>query len=675
MRINTLVVEQNLIGKEGLKKIDISRLGSVVALVGKNGSGKSRILNIIETLYPELVSFTQIFKNGLSLQNKSIDSKIHNIFRNSIIKNYILDTEEIEKLRVDLTISPNDHDIKNRIKYLNQTISGVINDVRQTQIINQHNNLIQNVKDDIKSFVKKRIKKIRSQDIRNLKMKMDNPVNHGIVSFERLLQKVAESDEYNELDSINNTALEYLAQLPHILVYDKDESYGDATIYESTESFKRYKILKDIVKKFLNKDLEWVKETSPERSVSATEGIITRSKGAWKLGERKFDYAELSDGEKTLFAYCLLFFLLELNPQVSISESIIIIDEPELHLHPETELKLINGIRKIVQENGQLWIATHSLSIISSLAHEEIFMVKDGAVFSPNRSIPGKTLKELMGLTEYQYRLNDFLLNISNWSFVNFMTQCFSDPEVIKSAQKNDPEVEVFFESLKKSTNASVLLDFGAGQGRVYKEIISNPELKLNYSALEPNEGSQAELKQFLPNRVYSHHNQLPEIEFDYILLCNVLHEIPVIVWEDLLNKIKNSLKPEGYIIFIEDQKLPRGEKIGRDGFLILEKESLEKVFAVKSSLCLITPSNIKYQDRILCTMIKKENIGQINKESIISGINDLYENSFIKIKELRNKPVSNDELLTFGRLSAYYSQLHINAKLALETLKELPLA
>jgi hypothetical protein len=49
-----------------------------------------------------------------------------------------------------------------------------------------------------------------------------------------------------------------------------------------------------------------------------------------------------------------------------------------------------------------------------------------------------------MGLDEHIYKLMYFVSNITNWAILNFMTQCFNDPNVIKSARQNDPEVELF---------------------------------------------------------------------------------------------------------------------------------------------------------------------------------------------------------------------------------------
>jgi predicted ATP-dependent endonuclease of OLD family len=194
-------------------------------------------------------------------------------------------------------------------------------------------------------------------------------------TFEMIIENVSDQEEYNEFSSIYNTSLTYLSKLPHQLVDDLDDCYGNLEKFHNRVSYKRFSSLKKLIKDFLNKDLEWEKETV-NRTLS-TDSVTRKSKGIWKLNNRIFNYSEFSDGEKTLFAYSLLFFLMDQNPKIRIKECIIVIDEPELHLHPESEFAVIKGIRNVINEYGQLWIATHSINILSDLAYDEIFMVKE----------------------------------------------------------------------------------------------------------------------------------------------------------------------------------------------------------------------------------------------------------------------------------------------------------
>ncbi|MFC2736512.1 MAG: AAA family ATPase [Leptotrichia wadei] len=86
----------------------------------------------------------------------------------------------------------------------------------------------------------------------------------------------------------------------------------------------------------------------------------------------KFDINELSSGEKQLFLRTLAIKML--NPE----NSIILIDEPELSLHPKWQQRIVDVYRKI-GKNNQIIIATHSSHILGSVKKENIMLLdKDG---------------------------------------------------------------------------------------------------------------------------------------------------------------------------------------------------------------------------------------------------------------------------------------------------------
>ena len=86
----------------------------------------------------------------------------------------------------------------------------------------------------------------------------------------------------------------------------------------------------------------------------------------------KFDINELSSGEKQLFLRTLAITIL--NPE----NSIILIDEPELSLHPKWQQRIVDVYRKI-GKNNQIIIATHSPHILGSVRKENIMLLdKDG---------------------------------------------------------------------------------------------------------------------------------------------------------------------------------------------------------------------------------------------------------------------------------------------------------
>ena len=86
------------------------------------------------------------------------------------------------------------------------------------------------------------------------------------------------------------------------------------------------------------------------------------------LSGDKFDINELSSGEKQLFLRTLAIRML--NPE----NSIILIDEPELSLHPKWQQRIVDVYRKI-GKNNQIIIATHSPHILGSVRKENIMLL------------------------------------------------------------------------------------------------------------------------------------------------------------------------------------------------------------------------------------------------------------------------------------------------------------
>lgn len=82
----------------------------------------------------------------------------------------------------------------------------------------------------------------------------------------------------------------------------------------------------------------------------------------------EFDINQLSSGEKQLFLRTLSIKMLE--PE----NSIILIDEPELSLHPKWQQRIIDVYKKI-GKNNQIIVATHSPHVLGSVSNENIFLL------------------------------------------------------------------------------------------------------------------------------------------------------------------------------------------------------------------------------------------------------------------------------------------------------------
>ena len=672
MRFATIKITKETTQSKGIEEIDMQRLSSVVVLVGKNGSGKTRILDLIEA---NLFDITNISVQGLIDGSVSCLPKSLGTIKSSIPTTLGLDINsiqrEIDKLKQQESQTP---EIAEKQQVLQREL------IRTTRPIQQANNELQQ---QFPRLQQKYLKRVRINEIQQLQevlsgsnqpqqniARQGRPQSSQEITFETLIENISENVNYNELNSLHKSSLGFFIKLPHQLVADKHECLMNGKELEKRTSHKRYRSLQKFVKDLLKKDLTWESEFSQPNTTE--NGASFTVKGTWKLNNRPFNYAEFSEGERILFTYALLFFLLDQNPNLNIRESIILIDEPELHLHPDSEIDLIDGIRNVIKEKGQLIIATHSINILSMLNYDEIFMVKDGAITPPSQATPGKSLSELMSIEQRVNKLTDFLSSISTWAYVNFITQCFADPEIIATANQNDPQMEAFKKAIKEKSNKSsnMLLDFGAGKGRLYQQFKFDNDFadKINYCALEPNQDYHADLKNLGVSNIYKEYIELPQEKFDFILLCNVLHEIPLEDWEKNLNAIINSLKSNGYLLIIEAKYLTKGEKIGKIGYLLLDKEEIKELFSLSDLPTAITVDG--KEDIITCIAINKSILHLVSQASIKNALQTLENNTLEKIEFIRENEYSSSEECRIGRKMAFLSQQHINAKIAQKYLK-----
>ena len=105
----------------------------------------------------------------------------------------------------------------------------------------------------------------------------------------------------------------------------------------------------------------------------------------------EFNINELSSGEKQLFLRTLSIKMLE--PE----DSIILIDEPELSLHPKWQQQIIK-VYQSIGKNNQIIVATHSPHILGSVRSENIIILSKN---EENKIVPitGEELYSSYGQT------------------------------------------------------------------------------------------------------------------------------------------------------------------------------------------------------------------------------------------------------------------------------------
>lgn len=645
MKISKLKVHEVTTKPKNLEEIDLTRkpLGSTVALVGKNGAGKSRILDFVK-YYIES-------NNPENLYNGHIENLPQTIIGN------------------------NQRNLDSAIKSFKQSQNDSLSEQQQRQAKQQADSQIGAINNRFQQLGKAYVKVVDNDDLKTIKAVANN---NNSLSFEQILNNQHfnnltlnqqnqrnQPQILNEFTSFNSqSTIQYLTKLTNEIATDEFNLYLKNREtpelvnpeIKKKKSYQLFSIFQDYVRKFLGKDFSY-KQTVQGNTVNST----------LHYNDQPFNLNLFSPGQKTLFAYAILFFYLDVNSKANLKDSILIIDEPEKHLHPEAQIDLINALKTIVSKSGQLWIATHSIHILSHLEYDEILMVENNKIIPPSRTTPGKSFNALMGLDTHISKLVTFINSISDWAYGNFMLQCFKEPDVIFDNNPDDPQFKLFKKFLSKRTN-SKLLDYGAGKGRIGYTLNEDETIskKTTYSAYEPDKGHYSILNN-VPNikNTFSNSNEIPDNYFDCVLMCNVLHEINPKDWNDSFKTIKRVLKDSGYLLVIEDKFLPKGENAHQFGYLILGTDEL-KILLSSDNVLELKLKEEKYENRILFNAFKKEEINQA-PESIYNAINKLKENSFNNLRLLRKEEKTIDQ----GRRYANQTQLYINAQLALEGMKK----
>lgn len=82
-----------------------------------------------------------------------------------------------------------------------------------------------------------------------------------------------------------------------------------------------------------------------------------------------FDINQLSSGEKQLFVRAMALRMLNAN------NSIILIDEPEISMHPGWQQRIV-GVYEKIGKNNQIIFATHSPHVVASVPKESVKLLK-----------------------------------------------------------------------------------------------------------------------------------------------------------------------------------------------------------------------------------------------------------------------------------------------------------
>ena len=295
------------------------------------------------------------------------------------------------------------------------------------------------------------------------------------------------------------------------------------------------------------------------------------------------------------------------------------------------------------------------------------------------RSNSTQLLKGLVGEEENIFSSHQLLVMPDQYSCYKFSVEC-SDPPKTLNASGDDPQTNLI-ETVLNPNN--VVIDYGAGKGRFLEELSisgkNNIAQSIIYYAYDKFKDDASKCKYIMKQNGFPEDNYFNNIndlinkinnEADYVLLINVLHEIPPIEWKKLFESISKLLKDSGKLIIVEREELTIGESPYDEGFLMITKSGSEKLFGKNNVKLLRHPQ----KHHIVKYVVSKEGLF-IDSKNVYNCISQIKEDSLYMIKKIKSETNKNDKNLKkykVGIKLAFYLQQFANASILSDNLYEI---
>ena len=392
----------------------------------------------------------------------------------------------------------------------------------------------------------------------------------------------------------------------------------------------------------------------------------------------------ISDGQRVLLQLCVALHA----QRASLENTVFLLDEPENHLHPSAAVDLLKFLYENTT-NSQIWVATHSVPLLAYMTSVEpmsLWYVKDGSVSNAGKH-PESVLSSLLGGEEEIAKLHAFTGLPAQLAAINYAAESLLAPKAIGNG-RGDPQVSQVHSALISPVEGQRIrvLDFGAGKGRLLEGMsaialdsgtdISNA---IDYFAhnlpckdeiycrktIESIYGSN-EKRYFESIDEYFSHRDPGSI--DVVVMCNVLHEIPPHKWPEIFSPnslIGRALSDEGYLLIVEDQRIPVGELAHEYGFIVLDTPHLRTLFNIKqqhNETEKFKVNDARKDGRLKAHWIAKELIANATNTSVRLAISEVAATSKREIEAIRSKP----KTYANGQLHGFWTQQLANASIFL---------
>lgn len=378
MHIDELHIQNFRCFKEIILKFSSDNIG---VIIGVNGAGKSSILDSVATLLSQLqkeiikIELGEFFpilggRQGIMAQKQEIEDYLTlddinyeaNEAAISISIEFKTDitTDNYEKISWDITrniinkaIKNNDSQITNYVNYLRQK-------------------LLSNLGFNLPLFV---YYKTHRMILDAKSMDLDSTINR---------YRINQLNAYRgSLDSAINNFQDFFTW------FRQEEDYENEIRLRQDDKYRNQNL--EVIRKAIERFLEGfpnshfsnlrVVRTKSQRNLDFTRSSIPPSLTITK-NNQDFKLEQLSDGEKMLLMLVtdLARRLAIANPGLGVEalhgEGIVLIDEIDLHLHPQWQRLVIPGLTRTFP-NCQFIVTTHSPQVLSKVKKENVFILEN----------------------------------------------------------------------------------------------------------------------------------------------------------------------------------------------------------------------------------------------------------------------------------------------------------
>ena len=391
------------IGK--LKNAEVE-INGITVITGENNTGKSTVSKVLWSVFNGFYKIDEkVYNEKVSELRKIVDKLMKENGYDRITDNFkdffgIFDRTE-EKIAVEL--------LKNNRSYSEKEIKSIINTYKENLEIGDISNLVDEINDTLKISDKEIIKVIVSRVMNKEFHNQINTVfckekrNIGKINLEIKDRSIDLKVENNEISDIQNYFLinkeTVYIDNPFILdSYDYEEENHQTHLANNIFSENENSAISEIkVKKKLNNIYKKL------NSVLSGEILENKnSKFVYRKNGEDIDLKNLSTGLKT---FAIIKMLLQ-NGTLE-ENGTIILDEPEIHLHPQWQLLFAELIVLLQKEFGMhILLTTHSPYFLNAIeVFSEKYKINEKCkYYIAENDANGSIIKDMTGNTRKIYR-------------------------------------------------------------------------------------------------------------------------------------------------------------------------------------------------------------------------------------------------------------------------------